>query len=481
MPVTPIVTKRARWSYTDKMGVSSPARLAFVTLVALAASSVWMDVERVSACSCVRPDAREWLADGMPAVIGEVVSKRPIAGEPGPTYEYRVRVEGQFNAELGAEITLSSASQEAACGFEWSVGQRVGAFLQRDGARWTTNLCLLVEPEKLEEGLLPFPEPLGRGRAALLAAGDFGAARLMALDGRGRIVAYGEGQGATRQVSVCPGSRRVLELVDRGRGARLAIRTMRSMRVLRSVSIPRASQTLRCQDPAGRLALVSTYELRRGQTVARVLRVRGPRVEMVGVLAGEAVALGSGVAYAAGRDRVAALDLATGRTRSVGQVQWGTQIALSPGGRRVAVLDSRGVRLIDVETGEARVDPIGQWGPIAWLGRDRLLARLGGGRIRIYDAGLRVLKTYGPYRAVGYARLRRRVFGINGALLVALDTRTGARRTVAELPDEDIYDLDALPGRPRISAPGSFPATVPLPPERAPGAARSTCVRASSR
>jgi hypothetical protein len=256
---------------------------------------------------------------------------------------------------------------------------------------------------------------------------------------------------------------------------------MRSMRVLRSVSIPRASQTLRCQDPAGRLALVSTYELRRGQTVARVLRVRGPRVEMVGVLAGEAVALGSGVAYAAGRDRVAALDLATGRTRTVGQVRWATQIALSPGGRRVAVLDSRGVRLTDLATGEARVDPIGQWGPIAWLGRDRLLARLGGGRIRIYDAGLRVLKTYGPYRVVGYARLRRRVFGINGALLVALDIRTGARRTVAELPDEDIYDLDALPGRPRISAPGTFPATLPLPPERAPDAGRSTCVRASSR
>jgi hypothetical protein len=447
--------KAPPWPYTHGMGVSSPARVALLALVALTASVVWMDVERVGACSCVRQDPREWLADGKPAVIGEVVSKRPVGGEPGPTYEYRVRVERQFNADLGAEITLTSASTEAACGFEWNVGQRVGAFLRRDGARWTTNLCLLVEPQKLEEGLLPFPEPLGRGRAVLLAAGDFGAARLMALDGRGRIVAYGKGQGATRQVSVCPGSRRLLELVDRGRGARLAVRAMRSMRVLRSVSVPRASHALRCQDPAGRLALVSTYERRRGQTVARVLHVRGHRVDVAGMLPGEAVALGRRVAYVAGRDTVAALDLATGRTRTVGRVRWGTQIALSPGGRRVAVVDSYGVRLIDLATGRTRVDPVGQWGPIAWLGRDRLLARLGGGRIRIYDAGLRALKTHGPYRAVGFARLGRRVFGINGALLVALDLVTGARRTVSELPDEDIYDLDALPSRPRISAPGS--------------------------
>jgi hypothetical protein len=455
MPGERGVTKRPLRSYTHGMAVSSPARAALLALVVLTASLVWTDLERVAACSCVRPDPREWLAEGDSAVIGEVVSKRPVRGEPGPTYEYRVRVERQFNAELGAEIMLTSARQEAGCGFEWNVGQRVGAFLRRDGAKWTTNLCLLVDPRKLEEGLSPFPEPLGRGRAALLAGGDFGAARLMALDGRGRIVAYGKGPGATRQVSVCPGSRRVLELVDRGGGTRLAVRPLRSMRVLRSVSIPRASQTLRCQDPAGRLALVSTYELRGGQTVARVLRVRGHRVQLVGMPAGEAVALGRRVAYVAGRDRVAALDLATGRTRTVGRVRWGTHIALSPGGRRVAVVDSDGVRLIDLATGRARVDPVGRWGPIGWLDRDRLLARLGGGRIRIYDAQLRALKTYRPYRAVGFARLGRRVFGINGARLVALDLVTGARRAVAELPDEDVYDLDALPARPRISAPGS--------------------------
>ena len=127
------------------------------------------------------------------------------------------------------------------------------------------------------------------------------------------------------------------------------------------------------------------------------------------------------------------------------------------------MLDSDGLRVIDNATGAARFDPVGQWGPIMWLGPDRLLVRLGGGRIRIYDSRLRVLEAYGPYRAFGFAHLGRQVFGINGPLVVALDLASGARRTVAELPDEDVYDLDPLAGSPRISAPAGLPAAASLP------------------
>jgi hypothetical protein len=452
--------KPARSSYMRRMAVPRAPRIALLVLVVLIAGFVCLDVERASACSCARVDPRDWLAAGKPAVIGDVVSKRRVGDGSLPRYEYRLAVVRQLNAELGAQITLSSGAEEAACGFEWDVGQRVGALLQRSGAKWSTNLCLLVAPEKLEKALLPFPEPLGHGRADLLAAGDFDAARLMALDRDGRIVAYGLGKGVTRQLSVCPGSRRVLELVEGGRGARLAVRAMRSMRVLRSVRIPRDSHSLRCLDRAGHSALVSTYEFRRGEAVTRVLRVRGRRVRVIGTLPADAVALGRHAAYAVGRERVLALDLASGRIRDLGRVRWGREIAVSPGGRSVAVLDSDGIQVIDVATGAARSDRVGQWGPIMWLGRDRLLVRLGGGKIRIYDSRLHLLRTHGPYRAYAYAHLGRQVFGINGPLVVALDLASGARRTVVELPDEDVYDLDPLPGGPRIDAPGGLPAAV---------------------
>jgi hypothetical protein len=449
--------KPPRSSYVRRMAVPHMPRMALSVLVMIAAGFVWMDVERASACSCARVDPRDWLAAGKPAVIGEVVSKRRVDDGSLPRYEYRLAVARQMNAELGAEIALASGAEEAACGFEWDVGQRVGALLQRSGAKWSTNLCLLVDPAELEKALLPFPEPLGHGPADLLAAGDFGAARLMALDRDGRIVAYGLGKGVTRQLSVCSGSRRVLELVEGGRGARLAVRAMRSMRVLRSVRIPRDSQSLRCLDRAGRSALVSTYEFRRGQAVTRVLRIRGRRVRATGSLPAEDVALGRRAAYAVGRERVLALDLASRRIRDLGRVRCGREIALSPGGRTLAVLDSDGIRVIDIATGAARSDRVGQWGPIMWLRRDRLLVRLGGGTIRIYDSRLRLLRIHGPYRAYAYAHLGRQVFGINGSLLVTLDLASGARRTVAELPDEDVYDLDPLPGGPRIDAPGGLP------------------------
>ena len=141
------------------------------------------------------------------------------------------------------------------------------------------------------------------------------------------------------------------------------------------------------------------------------------------------------------------------------------------------MLDSDGIRVINTATGDARADRIGQWGPIVWP--TRLLARLGGGKIRIYDSRLRLVKAYGSYRAFGYAHLGRQVFGINGPLLVALDLVRGARRTVAELPDEDVYDLDPLPGSPRISAPGDPPAAASLAPGRRPGCgARALRIRA---
>ena len=102
------------------------------------------------------------------------------------------------------------------------------------------------------------------------------------------------------------------------------------------------------------------------------------------------MALGRRAAYAVGRERVLALDLASRHIRDLGRVHWGAEIALSPGGRRVAVLDSDGIRVINTSTGDARADRIGQWGPIVWLGPTRLLARLGGGKIRIYDSRLRL-------------------------------------------------------------------------------------------
>ena len=135
-----------------------------------------------------------------------------------------------MNVRLGRKVEVLG-DQFSSCAFDWKVGQRVGAFLHRTRGRWTTSLCSLSTAGELERATRPYPRAVGRGRVALLAGGNFGDARLMALDPSGRILGYGFGQGAVRRISVCPGGRVAAELLDRGRRRTLvAVRSLESLR-----------------------------------------------------------------------------------------------------------------------------------------------------------------------------------------------------------------------------------------------------------
>ena len=172
-----------------------------VTLILVAATAAGVD--QAGACSCAGLDPRDRLAEGEPAVVGEVVSRRAVEGRPfDSVYEYTVRVEADFNSALGPEVVITSGTSSGACGFTWEVGQRVGAFLYREAGAWSTNLCSLVEPAELERALDPYPRPRGHGRVALLAGGSFANARLMALDRAGRVLGYGFGGGDVTDISV---------------------------------------------------------------------------------------------------------------------------------------------------------------------------------------------------------------------------------------------------------------------------------------
>jgi len=131
--------------------ISKLTLLALVTLTCAGAAGVTAD--RASACSCMLMDPAERLENREPALIGEVTARKPVdpSGDlpPGAMYEYTVRVERELNVDLPETITLSSYVNGAACGFEWKVGQRVGAFLYREADGWATNLCLLVRPARL--------------------------------------------------------------------------------------------------------------------------------------------------------------------------------------------------------------------------------------------------------------------------------------------------------------------------------------------
>lgn len=76
-----------------------------------------------------------------------------------------------------------------------------------------------------------------RGAVALFVGGRFGPARTLALDTKGRTLAYGVGLGNVLDFSVCPGCRRVAELVDLGDPGLdksiVAIRELPTLRLVR--------------------------------------------------------------------------------------------------------------------------------------------------------------------------------------------------------------------------------------------------------
>ena len=105
------------------------------------------------ACSCATVEPREQLENGDPAFTGRVVSRRKHESNPmfrgDGTFTYVFRVGHSYNRERTQRLRLTAGTQQAACGFIFTKGERVGAFLFRSGGKLTTNLCSLVDPDAL--------------------------------------------------------------------------------------------------------------------------------------------------------------------------------------------------------------------------------------------------------------------------------------------------------------------------------------------
>ena len=189
----------------------------FLAGVVAAVAVVAATATPAHACSCAMPDPRSLLAQTDGAFVGRLIERRDL-GDGRAVFTFRV--ERRVKGAMGSTVDVESASNGAACGLETTIGARIGLFLERRAGRWTSSLCWQVSPDDLLAAAQPLPPPNGRGPATLLVAGRFGPARLLALDDRGRTLAYGRGAGTILLISVCPGARRMAELVQRDDGRR---------------------------------------------------------------------------------------------------------------------------------------------------------------------------------------------------------------------------------------------------------------------
>jgi hypothetical protein len=412
-----------------------------------------------AACTCADRDERDRLEQGEVGLLGRVLQREEREREPNlvESYVYRLRVTRGVGARLGSEVTL--VAPEDGCGPPpLAVGERLAAFVRRGRGRWTTHGCSIVDPSEFQRALTPYPRARGRGRLALLAAGSFGDARVLALDRRGRILGYGPGQGEVREISVCPGEHRAAELVVRGRGLWVAVRDLRTLRVVSVSRVPASgssvdpgSATVDCADAvaASVHAAVREYLPARRLDLVRLYRAASPRAEHLATARGYTVELAADVAYVGGSRRLVAVELGTGAERPLAAARSPHILGLSPGGRLLAVFDGDRLRLVPVAGGAERSRRIRYGEELVWLSADRFLFRAGG-EARVYDTELDLLRRYRFFRAYGQALTGGTVFGTDRFDLRSLELGSGARRTVSRLPDRGILDLVGLSSGPVV-------------------------------
>jgi hypothetical protein len=433
---------------------------ALVATVAVAvAASAYADL--AGACSCLAGEPRERLAGAYAGVVGTVVDARALSSDGLGEYEYALRVERSYGRHLGQTIRLRAGSIGASCGIRLHPGERVAFYLGSAGEPYGVSLCSLTTAAELRRAAAPLPRALGAGRVSFLVAGPFGTARLAALDGRGRVIAYGFGAGRTRSVSACPGGTHAVELVDGRTGQSIAVRRLSDFRVIRTTRVA-ATTEVHCTSRSGRgvVAFRSSNETPSGSRLYR-LSARGSRTLATG--RAEQVAFSGTTAFVSEPDRLLAVDLSSGFARTVTRPRFPLNgMAVSPDRGALAGIqypypnqDGRWVAaVVDIATGAIRTSRLSldDTGSMAWLDDRRVIFAPGyPSRVRVFDRGLRLLRSFAgslPEPVLLHGTL----FGAGAGAFARL--RAPARRVElhARLPTEAVADLVAVPEGTRVAA-----------------------------
>ena len=407
------------------------------------------------ACSCAVPDARSLLAQTDGAFVGRLIERRDLGGGRAV---FTFRVERRVKGSMGSTVDVESASNGAACGLETTIGARIGLFLERRAGRWTSSLCWQVSPDDLLAAAQPLPPPNGRGPTALLVGGQFGGTRMMALDRGGRTLAYGRGAGTTLLISVCPGRRRIAELVQRDSGVGVAVRALPGLRLIRqrAVTSPPGGATvtaLRCETRDGtRLVVFHSSVVRPGTALLERLTGTARATLWRGTATGASLtALNAFVMSGDLGTRILAVDLVTRRARTVGRIPPPSgPLVSNPAGTLLAgVVSSDGSRpqiaRVQLEPFAVSMSPVAGAGEVVWIDDRRLaLFPTDERRARLYGATLEVTSSFrwSAYRSVvvGSTVYGVAYFGrLNRAALPS-----GPERLIRRFPGPTVYAISAV-------------------------------------
>ena len=504
----------------------SVRRILLVLLLA-AAALVAPSLPHAKACSCATYDVRERLPEVAGAFVGRLLSR----DDPQPTGDvfssatlvrYRFQVERAVKGDIPSGIIeVWSSASGASCGLETPMGERTGLLLRHEDGQWRSSLCEQADPDVLIRAGQPLPPPSGEAPPAVLVGTTHGPGRMVSLDGLGRVIAYGNGDGVATDIAFCPGAGRVAEVYSPPHGGPspsgpgIAVRTSDGLeviweRLLGGDGGPDGASIadVDCLDRDGGTVLVLAvrHNYSETQTTHRALVLSYSRQGEADVLwQGEAT---TGVFSADGRAAylnggndgrdlqvVELADPAGPSARAVGRLPAGTgALTISPGGRHLAGVTTHefwsgastpppsAAVMVDLSTTPPTVteaplaSSYGQYGEALWVGADRVLfaPRWSGHPVRLFDRALRETGHWDGWAASTAAVVGDTLVGLDGPKVVTAPAASGPTTAWADLESGIPGAIAAFPGGAAIGRAGRTTTTTTSAPAKSAGESGTT-------
>jgi hypothetical protein len=190
---------------------------SFVVTVMVAALVIVLPGE-ASACSCAPPlSPEEAIAQNEWVFVGRQIGRYQVA-DTDAAVRLQIEVIAVFKGEVPETVELSTGRGGGDCGVDVSGYLEMGFTVTPDeeGKVGVGRCGGLIRPDVLRLHFEALPGRVGTGPPGFLVGTEIGPARVAILDTAGELLTYAEGSGRLAAAAVCPGARKVVEVVENG-------------------------------------------------------------------------------------------------------------------------------------------------------------------------------------------------------------------------------------------------------------------------
>ena len=188
--------------------------------VLFAAATVLVALPGVArACFCaLPPPVEEAIAEAEWVFIGRQVGRREVESDHWGGVRLQIEVLAVYKGDVPDTVELRTGRGGGDCGVDLAGSPEVGFTVtpDADGVAGVSTCGGTARADVLRAFFEPLPGRVGTGPPGFLVGTEIGPARVAILDTAGELLTYAEGAGRLAAAAVCPGARKVVEIVETG-------------------------------------------------------------------------------------------------------------------------------------------------------------------------------------------------------------------------------------------------------------------------